>query len=106
MITVILVLFAFLLLSGAPIVVAMGIPALVYILCTDIPISMIAYSIYQSLNSFPLLASPLFILMGSLINSFGETERLFAFAKALLRNAKGYTAKTNIVASLIFAGMS
>jgi len=65
-----------------------------------------AYSIYQALNSFPLLASPLFILMGCLINGFGETEVMFRFAKSALRHTKGYTAKTNIIVSLLFAGMS
>ncbi len=106
MIALVLLLFLAMLLLGLPIVSAMGIPALVYILIKGLPISTMAYSIYQALNSFPLLASPLFILMGSLINSFGETEKLFKFAKVLLRHTKGYTAKTNIVVSLIFAGMS
>lgn len=106
MIALVLLLFLAMLLLGLPIVAAMGIPALVYILVKGLPISTMAYSIYQALNSFPLLASPLFILMGALINSFGETEKLFKFAKVLLRHTKGYTAKTNIVVSLIFAGMS
>ena len=37
---------------------------------------------------------------------FGETEVMFRFAKSALRHAKGYTAKTNIIVSLLFAGMS
>lgn len=106
MLILVLTLFLILLLTGLPIVVAMGVPALIYVWVEGLPATTMAYSIYQSLNSFPLLASPLFILMGCLINEFGETEVMFSFAKSALRHAKGYTAKTNIIVSLLFAGMS
>lgn len=106
MLAVVLILFLVLLLSGFPIVAAMGIPSLLYVIVEGLPPSTMAYSIFQSLNSFPLVASPLFILMGCLINNFGETTNLFNFCRVLMRNAKGYTAKVNIIVSLIFAGMS
>ena len=106
MLAIILILFLVLLLGGFPIVAAMGIPSLLYVIVEGLPPSTMAYSIFQSLNSFPLVASPLFILMGCLINNFGETTNLFNFCRVLMRNAKGYTAKVNIIVSLIFAGMS
>lgn len=106
MLVFVLLLFLVLLLSGLPIVVAMGVPSLIYMWVESLPATTMAYSVYQALNSFPLLASPLFILMGCLINEFGETEVMFRFAKSALRHAKGYTAKTNIIVSLLFAGMS
>lgn len=106
MLAVVLILFLVLLLGGFPIVAAMGIPSLLYVIVEGLPPSTMAYSIFQSLNSFPLVASPLFILMGCLINNFGETTNLFNFCRVLMRNAKGYTAKVNIIVSLIFAGMS
>lgn len=106
MLVFVLLLFLVLLLSGLPIVVAMGVPSLIYMWVESLPTTTMAYSVYQALNSFPLLASPLFILMGCLINEFGETEVMFRFAKSALRHAKGYTAKTNIIVSLLFAGMS
>ena len=106
MLAVVLILFLVLLLGGFPIVAAMGIPSLLYDMVEGLPPSTMAYSIFQSLNSFPLVASPLFILMGCLINNFGETTNLFNFCRVLMRNAKGYTAKVNIIVSLIFAGMS
>ena len=106
MLAVVLILFLVLLLGGFPIVAAMGIPSLLYVIVGGLPPSTMAYSIFQSLNSFPLVASPLFILMGCLINNFGETTNLFNFCRVLMRNAKGYTAKVNIIVSLIFAGMS
>ena len=106
MLAVVLILFLVLLLGGFPIVAAMGIPSLLYVIVEGLPPSTMAYSIFQSLNSFPLVASPLYILMGCLINNFGETTNLFNFCRVLMRNAKGYTAKVNIIVSLIFAGMS
>lgn len=106
MLAIVLILFLVLLLGGFPIVVAMGVPSLLYVIVEGLPPSTMAYSIFQSLNSFPLVASPLFILMGCLINNFGETSNLFHFCRVLMRNAKGYTAKVNIIVSLIFAGMS
>ena len=106
MLILVLTLFLILLLIGLPIVVAMVVPALIYVWVEGLPATTMAYSIYQALNSFPLLASPLCLLMGCLINEFGETEVMFSFAKSALRHAKGYTAKTNIIVSLLFAGMS
>jgi tripartite ATP-independent transporter DctM subunit len=59
-----------------------------------------------SLNSFPMLAVPLFILAAGMMNSSGITERLFEFAKLLVGRMKGGLAQVNIVASLIFSGIS
>lgn len=60
----------------------------------------------DSLNSFPLLSVPFFILTGILMNTGGITERIFNFAKALLGHHRGGMGHVNIGASLIFSGMS
>ncbi|MFZ7108373.1 TRAP transporter large permease subunit [Avibacterium avium] len=60
----------------------------------------------DSLNSFPLLSVPFFILTGILMNTGGITERIFNFAKALLGHYSGGMGHVNIGASLIFSGMS
>ena len=60
----------------------------------------------NSLNSFPLLSVPFFILTGILMNTGGITERIFSFAKALLGHYTGGMGHVNIGASLIFSGMS
>jgi tripartite ATP-independent transporter DctM subunit len=57
-------------------------------------------------DSFPLLAIPFFIMAGSLMNSSGITTRLFGFAMALVGWLRGGLGHVNIVASVIFAGMS
>lgn len=60
----------------------------------------------DSLNSFPLLSVPFFILTGILMNTGGITTRIFDFAKALLGHYRGGMGQVNIGASLIFSGMS
>ena len=64
MLAIVLVMFLVLLLAGFPIIVSMGIPALLYVIAEGLPISTMTYSAFQALNSFPLVASPLFVLMG------------------------------------------
>lgn len=91
---------------GAPIVVAMGLPAIIYYILTDTSLALVGYSFYQSCMSFSLLAVPAFILMGSLVSELGETTRGFDFARALAKGKRGYSSRVAVVLSLIFAGMS
>ncbi|QIM65131.1 TRAP transporter large permease subunit [Frederiksenia canicola] len=65
-----------------------------------------AEKLVSSLDSFPLLSVPFFILTGILMNTGGITERIFNFAKALLGHYRGGMGHVNIGASLIFSGMS
>jgi tripartite ATP-independent transporter DctM subunit len=57
-------------------------------------------------NTFTLLAVPLFLLAGKLMNASGTTDRLFTFAKTLVGWLPGGLGHVNIIASVIFAGMS
>lgn len=98
--------FVGLLAAGAPIVVAMGLPAIVYYMISGTSLSLVAYSFYQSTMSFSLLAVPAFILMGNLVSELGETTRAFDFARALSKGKRGYSSRIAVVLSLIFAGMS
>lgn len=58
------------------------------------------------INNFTLLAVPFFVLAGNLMNGGGVTNRIFAFAKAMIGHRKGGLAHVNVLASLIFSGMS
>ncbi|MBU9722349.1 TRAP transporter large permease [Bacillus alkalicola] len=60
----------------------------------------------DSIDTFSLLAVPFFILTGSLMNSSGITERIFSFAKSLVGHYTGGLGHVNIMASLMFSGMS
>lgn len=106
MITILIGGFLALLLVGAPIAVAMLLPSLAYLLINDIPLAIVVQRLSQSLNSFPLLAIPLFILAGRILNEAGITERIFRFAIHLVGSLKGGLGQVNVLASMIFAGMS
>lgn len=71
-----------------------------------IPYSMVAHRVVYGLDSFPLLAIPLFILVGQLMNTSGITDRIFNFARACVGHFRAGLAHVNVLASLIFAGMS
>jgi len=58
------------------------------------------------IDSFVLLAIPLFILTGKLMNAGGITDRLFSFARGLVGHVRGGLGQANIIASMIFSGMS
>jgi len=100
-------LFFLLLLIGCPVGFAMGISALSYVVLLErMPIIMIAQRLSQALFSFPLLAVPLFLLSGNLMNEIGVTDRIFSFARKIVGHVPGSLGHVNIVASMIFAGMS
>nr|WP_321262111.1 TRAP transporter large permease [uncultured Sphaerochaeta sp.] len=104
--SMVVLMFLVLLATGLPIAVSMGIPSALYLIVANIPPSQLIQRMVTSLNSFPMLAVPLFILAAGLMNSSGITERLFEFAKLLVGRLKGGLAQVNIVASLIFSGIS
>ena len=101
MIAALLIGFVVLLGVGAPIVVAMGLPAACYFIYTETSLTTIIYSFYQSLYSFNMLAVAMFLLMGALVTEFGETERAFRFARAVAKGKRGYSAKIAIILNLI-----
>jgi tripartite ATP-independent transporter DctM subunit len=92
--------------AGPAIYAAMGLAGFAFLLLAGIPGIVIPQKVAMAANSFPLLAAPLFILMGNLMNSAGITYRIFDFAKAVVGWMRGGLAQANIVGSLIFAGMS
>lgn len=92
---------------GMPIGHAMLASAIVYLFMTHQDLGLVAS---QSLNglygSFVLLAVPLFILAAEIMNASKMTDLLFGFANVLVGRMKGGLAQVNIVASVIFSGMS
>jgi tripartite ATP-independent transporter DctM subunit len=70
------------------------------------PLSVVVQRMAPGIDSFPLLAIPLFVLAGNLLNLGGISQRIFDFALAVVGHLRGGLAQVNIFASLIFAGMS
>ncbi len=92
--------------AGPAIYAAMGLAGFAFLLIAGIPGIVIPQKVAMAANSFPLLAAPLFILMGNLMNSSGVSYRIFDFAKAVVGWMRGGLCQANIIGSVIFAGMS
>lgn len=75
-------------------------------LFTAAGIRIIPQRMAPSLESFPLLAIPLFVFAGNLLNAAGIADRIFTFAKTLVAHIHGGLAHVNILASIVFSGMS
>lgn len=101
-----LLLFFVLLAVGMPVAYTMLVTSAVYILVTGLPELQLTLRASAGIESFSLLAIPMFLLAGNLMNGLGVTERVFAFAGVLVRHITGGLGHVNIVASVIFAGMS
>src|ERR671937_2215321 len=91
-----------------PIAVALGIVAVAAMLITQGTGSLpnLPVVIYNGALNFPLIAIPLFILAGAIMNASGISQRLIAFASALLGFIRGGLALVSIGASLFFAEIS
>jgi C4-dicarboxylate transporter, DctM subunit len=97
-----------LILVGVPVAVSMGLTAVGTFLIMGQPdiLTMVPQRMYASTTSFTLLAIPFFILAGNLMNTGGITERIFRFARALVGHIWGGLGQVNVIASMIFSGMS
>jgi tripartite ATP-independent transporter DctM subunit len=98
--------FLVLLALRVPIAFSLGLSSVVYFLMSGMPLTTIPQLMITPFDSFPILAVPLFMLAGELMNIGGVSRRLFAFAKALVGHIPGSLGHVSIVASMIFAGMS
>lgn len=101
-----LISFALLLVIGLPIAIAMMGASLLVILTEGIPLSVVAQRVVTGVQSFPLLAIPLFTLAGSLMNDSGISERLFSFTRAFVGHIRGGMAQTAIVGNIFLSGIS
>jgi tripartite ATP-independent transporter DctM subunit len=91
---------------GVPLFVTMGLAGSAFVIFGGIPLVVVPQRITMAANSFPMIAAPLFILMGNIMNTAGITDRIFRFATAVVGWMRGGLCHANILASMIFAGMS
>jgi tripartite ATP-independent transporter DctM subunit len=105
--TVFLLLFLVLMILGCPLAFSMILSSLSFIfLSGHIEYMVIPQNMTGGLDSFPLLAIPLFLLAGTLMNELGVTDRIFTFALAVVGHITGGLGHVNVLGSMIFAGMS
>ena len=94
---------------GVPVGVAMGMTVIIVMVSPygpDVSPALLSNQMLYGLNSFTLLAIPFYLLLGRVMNRSGMTEEIFEFANALVGQFKGGIAYVNVVASMIFSGMS
>ena len=99
--------FLALLVTGIPIPVAMGIAAILAIRITDLmPLSSVATLMFNGVANYTMVAIPLFMMAGLFMSSGSIAQRIFDLAKELVGWTRGSMGHVNVVASMIFGGIS
>lgn len=97
-----------LMLLSVPVIPSLGLASFITLCITRGGFKLVSVSLgtINALNSFTLLALPMFIFTGKIMNEGGITTRIFNFARKLVGWMPGGMAMVNVVASMIFGGMS
>jgi len=98
--------FILLLTIGLPISLAMIGSSLLVIGLDGTPLSVVAQRVVTGVQSFPLLAVPLFTLAGSLMNDSGISERLFGFTRTFVGQIRGGLAQSAIAGECFLSGIT
>jgi C4-dicarboxylate transporter DctM subunit len=96
-----------LLVSSAPIAVALGLTSFVYFYYfTTIPLTQVPERLFNSLNTFPLMAIPFFVLAANIMSRGGISKRLTDVGNALVGQFRGGLAMTAVLSCMFFAAIS
>ena len=106
MVSFLLIGFIILVLIGIPISFVIGGLGFMWTFITDNELTLVVRRMYYGLDSFPLLAVPLFMLAAVIMNNADISRKMVEFANALIGRFKGGLALVNVLVSMIFAGMS
>jgi len=97
----------FLMSIGIPVAYSLLLTSFFYLVADgNIPLSILTQRLAAGPDSFPLLAVPFFVFAGLLMNTGGITKRIFKFAETLVGHIPGSMGHVNVIASVIFSGMS
>lgn len=99
--------FGLLLFAGVPIALVLAITAMIYIWASGNDVLFLSYpqQLYGGLEKYGLLAIPLFMLVGELMNEGGITKRLVNFASVFVGSLRGGLAYINLVANMFMAAI-
>ncbi|OUN06135.1 TRAP transporter permease DctM [Flavonifractor sp. An92] len=107
MITIAVVGLLILLVLGVPVCFAIGLSGLLAIMLgSDIPSLMAAHQAIRGMNSFSLMAGPLFILAGEIMGAANLSKRILDFCRACIAQVRGGMGIVSVLANMIFAGIS
>ena len=98
--------FGILLVIGAPITAALGMAAMVAFMSIGKDVTTMVQIAYNSVNSFPVMALPAFILSGALMQGSGIARRLVEIAETLAGNMSGGLATSTVLACMFFGAIS
>ena len=98
--------FFVLLILGAPIAIAIGVPSFLVIIFGDLGTPVIAPNFFAGIAKFPLLAIPLFILAGFVLERCGISERIIRFANLLVGQRAGGLVIVAVAVCVFFGGVS
>ncbi len=101
------IVFAVFLLLGMPVAFAIGISGLTFFIFSDgLPFTIVVQKVLATTQSFTMLAIPLFIFAGNLMNNTGITKRLMKLADVLTGHMHGNIAQVSCVLSTLMGGVS
>ncbi len=104
---ILILLFIVMLFFNVPIMISLGVSSVAYCLfLSNAPMSMITNVYFTSLDSFPLIAIPFFILAGDLMMAGGISKRLIDMCRAVVGSVTGAIGSVTVVASMIFAAIA
>lgn len=107
-ITAFIILFFVLLFVGMPVGFVMAITSAIYFLLSPNPIYllMVPERIFSGLDVFVLMSIPFFMLAGEIMNRAGMSDRLVEFSNMIVGRIRGGLAQVNVLASILFAGIT
>jgi len=98
--------FIVLLLAGVPIGVALGLAGTFAILLADQSILAVPTNVYAGIAKYPLIAIPMFVLVGSVFDRTGVALRLVRFASAIVGAGRGALASVAVLVAMVIGGIS
>lgn len=105
-VTVLALSFLVFLILGMPVAFAIGVSSLIAIILAGEPLVVASHYMYSGVNSFLLVAIPMFVLAGDLMLHSGMTRSLTNFADLFVGKLRGGLGHTNIAGSVFFSGIT
>ncbi len=105
-ITIVIIVFVVLTAIGVPLFAAVGLSTALALYLIDIPFTLLSQTAFTSLQPFPLLTIPLFVLAGRLMEVGGMANRLIDVARSLVGSYRGSLGLVTVVACMLFAALS
>lgn len=107
MVTILVVSFCVLMIIGVPISFAMGLSGVLALAFgSNVSLVVLPQRMYSSLDSFSLLAVPLFVVAGELMNIGGITERITRFSRTAMGHIKGGLAQAGVLSNMCMSAIS